>query len=153
MKWFALFLVVGLCAFGSAARYYNFFPFDPPLTAACEPALKERLKAPSTYRRIAVSEYREPLSFEAYYAARPEKSEAVKLLRVRTATEKPVKLTAIMEYDASNSFGVALRSKALCTYEAIDGNDLPSQASVKIDGQTNGQLLLEQLTEASKRAR
>jgi hypothetical protein len=140
-----LLAVIAACAVGGAAYHYGYYPFTSPLLAACEEAMKERLKAPSTYRRISVSETKEPLSFEQYYAARPE-SDAVKTVLIRGATEKPVKRTILIEYDAANAFGTPLRSRSLCTFEASDSREVPlGKDFVTIDGKSYVQWLVDQL--------
>lgn len=108
-----------------------------PFVSACEAALKERLVAPSTYRRIKVTEGREQITFDELLAGFGEN--AKKLMRV-SATREPVRMVAIFEYDAMSANGVALRLKTRCTYETASDPDFDvdtARGLVKIDGEYN----------------
>lgn len=106
-----------------------------PFVAACEEAVKERLVAPSTYRRIKLTEARERITFDELLAG--EASENVKKLMRRAATREPVRMVALFEYDATNAHGVPIRLKSRCTYETASDPDFDVETArglVKIDG-------------------
>lgn len=106
-----------------------------PLLAACEAALKAKLKSPSTYQRANVSEMTKKLSFDEY--------KDTELLRIRDSydadtavvmraklNEKIVEMkrdgeqaslfVQTIEYDAQNAFGAMIRGMAICSY--VSGN-------------------------------
>lgn len=121
---------------------------DTPLVQACEVALKKRLLAPATYRRVGVVESQSAMPLEEYLTN--ERSDSIKDF-YRKLGKQPVRARAIIEYDAANAFGTPLRSFADCTYEASSADAVSgvSEHSVKIGGKTT----TDHLIDAVKRAR
>ena len=97
-------------------------PFEESgFSKACEAAIQGRLKAPSTYKRIDLVRTTEPISFEEYAKKRdwsPVLYEAYK-----KDGHKYVRHTATITYEASNSFGVPVRSVLKCTHETSEGEE------------------------------
>lgn len=91
---------------------------DKPDVKACETFIKSGLKAPSTYRRVSVTERLQ--SFPNWTAFRSETGSERKTLLEMMGQKEPshptIRIVAI-EYDAANAFGVALRSGEVCAFE------------------------------------
>lgn len=106
-----------------------------PFVAACEEVIKSRLIAPSTFHRIKLAEDREPITLEQLVAGMDD--DAAKKLVREGATRAPVRLVALIEYDAMNANGVPLRAKSRCTYESATDFDLDvdkAKRLVRVDG-------------------
>lgn len=141
----AIFIIAGIALV--AAHHNNYVPFKPSMVAACESAILENLIAPSTYRRISVTERKIALTFDQYFSARSGESKSVQDFERGMAKEPPVRLIAVLEYDAANSFGVPIRTLSECSYDALNSRDAaPSKHLVKLDGKTN----LDRLTDRVK---
>lgn len=124
-------------------------PFNSWLVRSCDAAIKERLKAPSTYRRASAAESQKAITFEEYFADNDSYGDAARRLLVSSATEKPIQFIAVLEYEAQNSLGVPLRAMATCTFNALSSNEQPGgKEFVKLDGKTNVQWLVRQVTDA-----
>lgn len=101
--------------------------------AACEKLIGERLKSPSSYKRISVTTDEQPYTATWQQAQKravggpdfsngspKERALAAELLAIYERMEKSNEysiFSAVIEYDASNSYGVPLRTQSLC--EAI----------------------------------
>jgi hypothetical protein len=102
---------------------------------ACELALVERLKSPSTYRRVEATVAREPLGLDDYFAGRDD-GPAVRKFAEQQGL-KPIRVLALVEFEVENALGVSVLSLATCSLDTRDGD--PSAASpmlVRIDGKT-----------------
>lgn len=120
---------------------------------ACEDALKERLKAPSTYRRIKVTESQQSITFEQYFAASND-SPAVQSFLRSMAKQPPTQLMTFIEYDAANAFGTPIRSISKCTYNTLDPTrSTDSKELVEIDGKSNTRWLVDQVVGSVKKSR
>jgi len=120
--------------------------FSDPFVDACEQAVKETLRAPSTYHRINVTQKQVPIPLDAYLAAN-ESSASVREFMSRLQ-KKATRWIAYLEYDASNAYGVAIREAKECSYETLA--ESPSDATkftVKIDGKD----LIEKQMDAVRR--
>jgi hypothetical protein len=117
--------------------------FASPLVASCEAALKKQLAAPSTYRQIQVTETQSPISADDYLKAN-EQSETVRRF-LQKMNIQPVRARAIIEYEASNRYGVPLRSFVECLYDAqsADGVSNVNEHSVKVNGKTHTDYLID----------
>ena len=143
--------LAGLLAWWTDAAFIPRSWFGSPMIAACEASLQERLKAPSTYRRISVGDEQvRNISFDDYFKARGEDSAALKQILIRTSKSQPIERSLLLEYDAANSFGVPLRSRVICSYAGRDRQDYPEmKESVRIDGRTYTEWLVDQANRAS----
>jgi len=104
-----------------------------------EKAIKGRLAAPPTYRRIGVDESRRTIGWDEFFA-KPERfvSEATRMAMIQTARVPPVQYVALIDYQSQDSMGAIVRESATCTFNSSDGTDAPSHTLwVKIDGDRN----------------
>lgn len=126
-------------------------PFGSKLTAACEEVLKARLRSPSGYDRIKVSEYSREVPIDEYRAIMiSEKRSAAEIeLTIRgfeAGRELPVEFTQYIEYDAPNAYGTLIRGLAECKYVSRSGRESgASEFTVRVDGRTKTEYLLEQI--------
>jgi hypothetical protein len=112
------------------------YPGPRTFLDACEHALKERLKAPSTYRRISATELTPVLlSVEEYVSAHQDRK-AYETLALANSSS-PVRLSALVSYDAANAFGTPLRHSSECIYDASGVSEIPGPYAIKVDGTTN----------------
>lgn len=150
-------VIVGLSLAAALATALGIFGsrdvFASNMVNACEDALKERLKAPSTYQRIKVTETQQNITFDQYFAANNESPAVQQFLRAM-AKQPPVQLIAFIEYDAANAFGTPLRSISKCTYNTLDPTrSTDSKHLVKIDGKSNTQWLVDRVVGNAKQPR
>ncbi len=90
-------------------------PTESKLVAACEEVLKQRLRSPSGYTRIKLTE-----------GAQAQTS------------------ILFIEYDAPNAFGTAVRGLAKCEYDVPSGGGTEvSISNVRIDGKTRSQWMID----------
>lgn len=122
---------------------------------SCEETLVERLKSPSSYRRINDPEVRldtrtiSDSEFEALMANKdPYDAGLFREMRADGRGYVDVsRLVATIEYDAANSFGALIRVTARCEsgvsyFGAPDGVSL-SRSLVQVDGKTSGDWILD----------
>jgi len=150
---------VAIAACGFALSGCN--PFESRLVSACEEVLMERLRAPSTYKRIRVEEYETALTQGDYITLldteirRASSAELKEVLRadrdgrlahmVRGDT-KPTSYAAEIEYDAANGFGVPIRGLAKCTFTSDVGDkSKANKFFVRVDGKTQTEWLIERV--------
>lgn len=123
--------------------------FDSNFVTACEGALLETLKSPSSYKRITVTEQKRPITFAEYWRGRPLESESVRLFQEKMAKEPPTQHVALVEYDAANVYGALTRARSMCTYDTLSAS--PNDATkhlVRIDGKT----ITDRLVDDARRA-
>lgn len=122
-------------------------PFESKFVAACETALKSRLRSPSGYKRVEVTEYNNPISIDEYVAIRrAEKSELLKfeIDYMKNSNKQPTRHIAFISYDAPNAYGTLVRGTSQCEYVTSDGDaSRASEILVKIDGKTNTDRLID----------
>lgn len=99
--------------------------FDPPLVKICSQMLVERLKVPSSYRKISHQLIAEPIEKQNFVWSLNEKgiegAERERALAVfDDETKRPTQFTIVINYDAQNAFGAALRGTATCRYLSDD---------------------------------
>lgn len=130
-------------------------PFESKLIGLCEVVLKDRLAAPSGYRRIEASQFMEQLSTDDYRSARmrsiaKEDGEAsrtfdtngisIDLAAAKAAGKAPARLVVLLTYDAPNAFGAPLRLRSTCEYVSADGTiDRATEYNVAVDGMTKSE--------------
>lgn len=132
-------------------------PFENKMIGFCEDVLKERLKSPSGYSRLKVTEMSEPLSIEKWKAdqlAGPNPQPEVLALRERMMRQNgitPEIFGYIIEYDAPNTFGTLIRTRSMCEYVSVSGSrDDATAFNVKVDGFDKTGWLVEQLKQARR---
>lgn len=159
MKKHGLAIITGIAAMGVAG--YLAYPeikqiLDPQgaFLDACENALKDRLKAPSTYQRT-----KEPLvtveevTVEEAMPVTPREAENEEYRKSRDAMryvyrqEGAFRHTAFIWYESANSFGAPVAELSTCDYYSYKMTPPASDdlrfADVKIDGQTNFDRIME----------
>jgi hypothetical protein len=135
---------------------------DSEMVAACEDVIKDRLKSPSSYQRVAVRERASEVEIDRYRILRimenaNEKSETVRKanrilldyeLEDMRSGKKPLakELVATFEYDAANAFGVLIRGYAECKF--ISAGTKPSGYNVQVDGSTQTDWLVNRMKAA-----
>lgn len=124
---------------------------ESKFAAACEKALKETLISPSSYKRISTVSAKEPMSVDDYFKTQPERSENVRAL-LKSANSTAWRYSLLVEYDASNSMGVLLRSKAVCTDEVLgDQPPTDNEMIVKVNGKTTTDRIVEQVKSLNRK--
>lgn len=108
--------------------------FDPPVVKACEAALKEKLRSPSSYERASYRLDKEEISDRDTYRARLYRTDMsqpevdAKLGSYDTGAAITAVFTVSLSYDASNAYGAMLRDTAQCMYFSDDGDDYRASA-------------------------
>jgi hypothetical protein len=116
-------------------------PFESRHVKACEAALKDTLRSPSTYQQIRVTERTETIPIEKYLA--DEKNEAVRQVYLRQY-KQAVRSLVYFEFDAANAYGTPIRGFSEYSYDTIDGDiSRVSELMVKIDGKTKTDRLVD----------
>lgn len=136
-------LVAAMCTLLSACN-----PFEDKMTSACEEAIKQRLAAPATYKRISVSSQVEPISradLEHSLLDVSKERRNLELMRFDEGSRIPKRHTRIIVSDAANGFGVPIRATSACTYVSPDDKPDPSWVLVEIDGKTNTQWAISRM--------
>lgn len=100
-----------------------------PAIGGCKKFITERLKSPSSFRVISVHTENEPISL-AEWAKMNAILGPLGTNRMTRLKNTPGLHRIIIEYDADNSFGVALRSRQVCDFSVLDIEEIPSKASV-----------------------
>jgi len=114
-------------------------PFTSQFVRTCDRAIKERLVVPSTYERIGVDESRKTISFDEFFTDPLRAvSGASRKAVVQSARSPPVQYVASIDYQAQDSVGATIRERATCTFNSLEGGDMPSRTYwVQIDGEHN----------------
>lgn len=138
---------------GAAYWYANYGSPEAKFISACEDVLLGRLKSPSTYKRISVTElhtqeatldeflgiYSEEqrLDYSRRNAGDPKLAE---LARWRSESFRNGEFeiaSIILDYDAANGFGTPIRGSSWCSVVVRKGADLDSAfGGPAIDGYT-----------------
>ncbi|MBC7280011.1 hypothetical protein [Hoeflea sp.] len=149
-KKFIVVVAAGLSA-GAALAYFGVIdnPLEPALYAKCEDVLKRRLKSPSSYKRVKMWPSEKSLSAEQYAVEKPDMADSSyglkKLADIESGALKPVLRQVLIEYDAQNGFGAAIRGAAKCSYVADSSNDRILGIMVRINGKTHTDWLVESI--------
>jgi hypothetical protein len=142
----------------SWASWKFIFSFDAKFGAACESVLSDRLKSPSSYKRISFERSEEELT-EMEFVKKEEAEMAdenspnvlkfkkqqmeIRAKGVAAGTVRPKIFVADIEYDASNSFGTPLRSYARCEFYSGDGSTDFYAHEIKVDGLSSTDFLIK----------
>lgn len=132
--------------------------------AACEAEIGDRLRSPSSYKRIKFDYFPEALDAEAYGRAALEEltsetsPNVLKFRRsmmeerkaeVAAGTLKPILHSAFVSYDADNAYGTAIRGLSQCTYFDGAGDGKIMDFKVTVDGDTHSDYLIKALKRRS----
>lgn len=131
---------------------------------ACIETMKERLKAPSTFKLIEFTDLTAPITFDSEeikameeqleQMGDPSALEEMDRLRydqlwldIRGAknNDNGTLFEAILEYEAQNAYGTPLRDSFQCEYEAIDESFNGSVHSVRVNGKKHLDWLVDQI--------
>jgi hypothetical protein len=152
-KWWGrmriLWIGIGLVIAGAASAAGYYFLRDD-LLLTCEDLLADRLRAPSTYKRIAAQKTVKTLSFDEYWKGRRTNTKTERLIKDRAKKQhdpqnSPYLSTQyFIEYDAENGYGAPLRGYTTCVYLSDESNPYggPDITNVELDGETNLEYVL-----------
>lgn len=161
MKRGAIFLI-GLTVAGGAGWYWwtAFASPEVQFYSMCETVIKERLRAPSTYRRIKVEYASKALDAAGYYREKDLEYAAAASVELRALIYedmqagsklvadgkiKPQLISANIQYDAANGFGTPIRSLANCQYFQERAVDKLYSSNLKLNGKTQLQYAIDAL--------
>lgn len=118
------------------------FTYDAPMVKACESAIQKRLRSPSSYKRINISKsyIRETASEYKAYIEKQDSSEFVKDVRLRDLEKngpQRTHYTLLIEYDASNAYGAAIRDIDECAYTGESDRDAKDYFDVTLNGKSH----------------
>lgn len=119
------------------------------MVTACEQVLKNRLLAPSEYRRIEIQQSEEPIGRADYQRYFSEGLSAIIQEALMKDFDrghvKPVMYEALITYDAPNAYGTLIRGISRCQYPISDGDASRADRLSVVDGETNTEWLRKQL--------
>ena len=123
-------------------------PFEAEYISICETELMDRLKSPSGYKRIKVTQHTSKMTSDEWLAHREARgypaASSIEMDGLKNGTIRPLKNQAFIEYDAPNSFGTLIRGTASCEYVSREGSSLsPSTLDVLINGETNHERIMK----------
>lgn len=90
-----------------------------PEVKACEQFIKSGLKAPSTYKRLALSVHDERVTWEQHLRESPN-DRNVEIFR-KAYEHGQLRRIVALDYEASNAFGVPIRSSEQCAFGLQEG--------------------------------
>ena len=123
------------------------YPFDSPFVKACQAELKSRLRSPSGFTRISLSEHKEDISAKDFIEnvlKHHQNLDSWVKNDLESNQRKPVKFTAFIEYDAPNAYGTLVRGTTMCEFYSDNGkfNDY-EDFLVIVDGKDHFEHMLE----------
>jgi hypothetical protein len=154
-------VVAGLAVLDGVAGWRLWRIKSPPtLTEICETELRERLRVPATYVRIAAAEYADPVSVEDYFDARTAElrslyGDAPSLIdmlleRDREEATAPEHRVVFLTYDAANVCGASIRAVGKCEYLAANSRVPAKAGNVTLEGKTHHDWVLWSIDEARR---
>ncbi|MER8913741.1 hypothetical protein NKI32_07865 [Mesorhizobium sp. M0761] len=160
--WLAAAGAFSACAVGAsiATGFYN--PFDSKMTRICEDMLTDRLRSPSSYRRIEISHYSDQIPVEEFRKIKEAEivndKDYVTLKRILDLTigsmsknHLPVMFKKYIKYDADNAYGTPIRGLAECTLLAENGKESSASVfDVRLDGTTKTEYLTKLILESQQ---
>jgi len=114
-----------------------------PFLDTCEAVIKQRLAAPSTYKRISTELSQRQMVKTEFERLEAERGPALTTgefyrraaTRIALESSTPFEFALTIEYDASNYMGVPLRQRATCRHATLDASPGPTMLSdVIVDG-------------------
>lgn len=152
--------MIGLAAFvallaagGASVLLPKMFSAEAKFLTACDEVIQDRLKSPSSYKRISATEIRrQPASLHEYMGnPTPDQVEESRqseardkniantndILRKAFRNGEHEKVSTLIEYDADNSYGTALRGVAEC-FVVVRKGESPARTKsfTYVDGYT-----------------
>lgn len=142
--------IAGLLAAGLSFAYWNIYRNSEHtiMLRACEDVLTERLRSPATYRLIEASQIVRSVAEEDDFFYAGDQEEKRRQIRERNRdhakrdaheavikefrANEPDRLTLTIAYDASNGFGVPIRSTAVCVTFKPTGQRLSRTETLRI---------------------
>lgn len=163
MRKYAVISLIVLClAGGGGWLYFESTRTDEAiLIASCEETLKDRLKSPSSYKRIRTTTIRRSLATldDYLYADNPDRKRreeeqaakdsrlagGIKMRKEIFAAVPQEKLSLSIEYDAANSYGTPIRGFSECAAFVDQGTSLRGRSFVnaRVDGATSLEWAME----------
>lgn len=154
-------IVVGIVA------VYNYDPLHWKMTRACEAVVQARLLAPSTYRRVSLSEEVKSIPLDEYRQMKWAEIHQMnlsadgwevqdKLLDLDIAAMKqrnflPQRFREFITYDAANGFGTPIRGVSECDYVSLSGDTAgANDLTVMVDGKNKLDYLDEEMKQANQ---
>ncbi len=128
--------------------------FGSSFEAACEDVIKERLLAPSAYKRVSVDRSDHRMTRDEYvaYLQTSDDPEVVKKANLKSFDEgnyKPTTLRAYIKYDAPNAYGTPIRGTSVCEYFSDSGNESHDRGFyrlvVEVDGDSQTDWLVKRV--------
>ncbi|TGT42615.1 hypothetical protein [Mesorhizobium sp. M8A.F.Ca.ET.165.01.1.1] len=133
----------------------DFNPFESAMTKSCESVLKERLRSPSDYKRVEITESQQPLTLDEYLKDHRVKTEDERVLYTQiynldaAGKDPPTMFTLYIKYDAPNAYGTPIRGISECQYASSSSSKShASDFSVVVDNFTRHQWLVKQVLKA-----
>jgi hypothetical protein len=156
MKRKNLAITLGILLAGCGVFWYLSNPSEEEfLVRVCETELADRLKSPSSYKRLEIIGYEviQPTRNEYFGWTNPEKlksdtpepNESPEVREARQALEEIYEVgghlmaRGFIKYEASNTFGASIQGVAECSYVGRNVNDLfqyLGPTTVRVDGFT-----------------
>ena len=154
-------ILVGLGVMVIACEPVQQYLDERTFLSSCDAVLKERLKSPSTYKRMnspTIKLVRREISDDEFEESLADDLEETKEWKRRRRADGnyqfKTKYETILEYDVANKFGTPIRDLAICESRENYG-DSPSElaireSSVQVDGYTRFEWTTQLLEEAIK---
>ncbi|RWB68368.1 MAG: hypothetical protein EOQ49_22690 [Mesorhizobium sp.] len=137
------------------------------MTRVCEKILIDRLRSPSTYKRIEIDHYSDPVPLEEFRKIREDEIAKTsnagyrdferQMLKINTdliasgSRGAPIMFKKYIRYDAANAYGTPIRALSECTLLSENGSE--SEASifnVRVDGTTKSEYLIKLIKESNQ---
>ncbi len=115
---------------GGGIYYAMAYTMESRFISACDESMQNRLKSPSSYKRLDVTFNDEKMELTDYIAVKTRKIDATgkfalserrlratyqaQIAEAQSGIIHPVKIEARISYDASNAYGVPLRNSFHC---------------------------------------
>lgn len=132
--------------------------FAANFESSCIEAIKERLRAPSTFRLVETvhvtdrpftmewwSEHQTDDLLKSDDAEQRDLGAQLKDIAERQVSSGYMIATSVITYDAHNSYGTPLRGQALCELPYAPEKEEFKDRDIRIDGKTNFQWMLSRL--------
>lgn len=126
-------------------------PFSSSWADDCETAYKERLRSPTTYKRIEADVFSVDISVDEYISNNPDLM-PIEIERLHQRKTPIKNWKVLITFDAANAMGVPVRGKFYCEQITKTGEEPKggrSKAELLIM-EVNGKSLLDLQTEAVK---
>ncbi|WP_156939494.1 MULTISPECIES: hypothetical protein [unclassified Mesorhizobium] len=137
------------------------------MTRVCEQVLVDRLRAPSTYKRIGIDHYSDPVPLEEFQKIKEDEiansSDANwqdfqrRMLKIGIdgitsgSQRAPIMFKKYIRYDAANAYGTPIRDLSECTLLSEKGSESEATLfNVRVDGTTRQEYLIKLIKESNQ---